>query len=838
LAPRFPNLNAEDRTMRSRRWICAIIALAGAVCVIPRSHAYIEAPMSFGAVIAQSSNIVLMRVESVDREKNLIIYRKVKDIKGVHPQELIKHNIGRGGLRPNEWKPQMDWAEPGRMACFFHNGGASETCIGTWWYQAYGGGDWWNHSHAEPFLLRSYAGPPEKLVALIGQVLEGKEVVVPCMVDGNKEDLHNRKAKIQRLKVSLKLQDYNPKRDFVGWGGEDFRRIGGMPGFTHISALPRVDPEAQAISAADYDGDGKTDLCLVGGGRVVLMQNNGDSLSENFLPGIPGARAAVWADYNGDARPDLLLATPGGPRLFTNLGGGFRDDSHLLPAAPPTSVTAAAWLDHDADGKPDLLLAHGYQGLRLYRNVGLQAPPAPAAPKFGAWHYLGPLDNTGMRGFDTPHPCETKLDLKAVYEGKDKEKIAWKEAKFADGAVNNLALFKPQHNVNAAVYLYRTIEVASAMELPISLGSDDTLTVWLNGQKVLANNVYRAAAPDQDRVNLQLKAGKNDLLLKVCQGEGEWAFYFQAEKALAPVPKGIAFVDVSTGAGLGPDGAAAGAKSDALTVSDLDGDGRVDFIYGSQLFLNRKDGKGTTFAEVRDAGLKFTPGRISPMLGDFNGDGHPDLFVAQKGACLLFQNDGRGRFVDVTAKAGDLRQPLGWATSAAAGDFDNDGKLDIVVGCLKTGNRFFRNNGDGTFADATDKLGLEQKIFNTQAVSLLDLNGDGGLDAIFNNEGQDSVVLLGNPPAGQCVPLTLQVAGKEGVIGSRATVKSKDGKLIAVHEISGGDGRGGQQAPIARFTLTPGPYKVEVRYSTGVVRGRDITVGDVPQRGVVDDKTE
>ena len=41
------------------------------------------------------------------------------------------------------------------------------------------------------------------------------------------------------------------------------------------------------------------------------------------------------------------------------------------------------------------------------------------------------------------------------------------------------------------------------MELPISLGSDDTLTVWLNGEKLLAENVYRAAAPDQDRVDAE-----------------------------------------------------------------------------------------------------------------------------------------------------------------------------------------------------------------------------------------------------------------------------------------------------------------------------------------------
>ncbi len=60
------------------------------------------------------------------------------------------------------------------------------------------------------------------------------------MVDGDKE-LHNKKtARIQRLKASLKLLDYNPKRDFVGWGGEDIRRLAGMPGFDRYALLNKL----------------------------------------------------------------------------------------------------------------------------------------------------------------------------------------------------------------------------------------------------------------------------------------------------------------------------------------------------------------------------------------------------------------------------------------------------------------------------------------------------------------------------------------------------------------------------------------------------------------------
>ena len=673
--------------------LCAFLCASVSLWLIPPpAQAYVEAPYTLGRVIAESSNVLVMRVEKVDKEKNMIIYRKVRDIKGKHPTDEIKHNIGKGGYNPREWQYPMAWAEVGKTAVFFHNGGASETCIGTYWYQAYAG-DWWGMSHGEPFLLRSFAGNVEKLAAACADIVAGKEVVVPCMVDGNKDDLHLRRARIQRMKASLKLQDYNPKRDFVGWGGEDFRRLSGMPGFTKYAALSRVDPEAQAISCVDFDGDGKPDLCLVGAGKVVLLQNGGESLNEISLPGLTGGcRAAVWADYTGDGKPDLLLATPTGPKLYTNLGGGnFRDDSHLLPKESAYNLTAAVWIDYDGDGKPDILLGNGYHGLRLYRNLG-KAEPAPGkAP-------------TPEKGKPPPPPH-----------------VRW-------------------------------------------------------------------------------------------------------------------FEDISAKVGLGPDGIGSNVKGDTLTVCDVNGDGRPDVLYGAgtgMLLLNTTKG----FALAKDCGISYKPGRIGPIFGDYDGDGHPDLLVPQAGGCKLFHNDGKGRFNDVTAKAG-LGKDIGQATCAAWGDLDNDGHLDLVIGCLRGPNRVFRNKGDGTFEDATEALGLNQRIFNTQAICLVDLNNDGVLDVVFNNEGQESCVLLGNAElAHKRTPVVVHVAGKDGVIGSQVKVLDKQGKVHGVRTISGGEGRGGQAEPRAHFALKPGKYQVEVRYSSGVRRGKEINVAASQLRGQIDDQT-
>src|SRR5437667_455342 len=318
-----------------RRKLLAFLFLISDFCFLFSGsvHAYVEAPHSLGLVCSLSTNIMVLRVEKVDRQNNLIIYRKVRDIKGQHPTDVIKHNIGRGGFHPREWQYAMEWAGVGKTAVFLHNGGASETCIGTYWYQAYANGEWWGMRHGETYLLRSFAGNVDRLAAAASDIVAGKEVVVPCMVDGNKDDLHLRRARIQRLKASLKLQDYDPKRDFVGWGGEDFVRLYGMPGFTHLSTLTRVDPEAQAIARVDYDGD----------------------------------------------------------------------------------------------GRPDILLGNGFHGLRLYRNKGpTSLSPEALVPNLGKWHYIGPFDNTGQKGFDAVYPPEKEINLAQKYLGKGGEQAVWK----------------------------------------------------------------------------------------------------------------------------------------------------------------------------------------------------------------------------------------------------------------------------------------------------------------------------------------------------------------------------------------------------------------------------
>ena len=103
----------------------------------------------------------------------------------------------------------------------------------------------------------------------------------------------------------------------------------------------------------------------------------------------------------------------------------------------------------------------------------------------------------------------------------------WKKhPEWVEGAVQPL-----RAGGNEATYLFRTIKAKAAISLDASLGSDDGIEVWLNGEKILSHDVPRTAAPDQERVKFALKAGENRLLMKIYNLGGGHGFYFSAGEA-------------------------------------------------------------------------------------------------------------------------------------------------------------------------------------------------------------------------------------------------------------------------------------------------------------------
>ncbi len=158
----------------------------------------------------------------------------------------------------------------------------------------------------------------------------------------------------------------------------------------------------------------------------------------------------------------------------------------------------------------------------------------------GKWYYVGPFDNTDNVGFDTPYPPERTVDLTASYLGKRDRKIGWKEfPDFPIGKVVNLVPLFPRDNRNAVVYLYHRFESPLAFRMRLSLGSDDTLSVFFNGKRIHHEPHFRPAAPDQDFVDLDVRKGTNELLIKIGQLGGDWAVYVAPAELPAVVPAAV-----------------------------------------------------------------------------------------------------------------------------------------------------------------------------------------------------------------------------------------------------------------------------------------------------------
>ena len=151
---------------------------------------------------------------------------------------------------------------------------------------------------------------------------------------------------------------------------------------------------------------------------------------------------------------------------------------------------------------------------------------APEGITLGPWHMIGSFNNKDHKQFDTAYGPEKEIDFEAVYEGMNKSEARWKLGdKLVDGQVINLH----QHlkiTEGAICYLHRVLAADRDMEVTLFLGSDDGLAVFLNGERIHAADVPRGPGPDQDKVKATLKAGDNDLLLKIVNRTGGWGYYF------------------------------------------------------------------------------------------------------------------------------------------------------------------------------------------------------------------------------------------------------------------------------------------------------------------------
>jgi hypothetical protein len=214
-----------------------------------------------------------------------------------------------------------------------------------------------------------------------------------------------------------------------------------------------------------------------------------------------------------------------------------------------------------------------------------------------------------------------------------------------------------------------------------------------------------------------------------------------------------------------------------VAAFDFDNDGRMDLFFTngaklpelektdarfySCLLRNRGDG---TFEDVtaragllgKDLGFSF-----GVAAGDYDNDGHEDLFICNAGRNTLYHNNGDGTFTDVTERSGIGTKPKDVLSVAAAWfDYDNDGKLDLIVSnytvwtpqidkiCGVNGQEFYchpkvypgvahrlyHNLGNGRFEDVTDASGFGKELGKGMGIAIADFNGDGYMDVFVAND--------------------------------------------------------------------------------------------------------
>jgi hypothetical protein len=216
-----------------------------------------------------------------------------------------------------------------------------------------------------------------------------------------------------------------------------------------------------------------------------------------------------------------------------------------------------------------------------------------------------------------------------------------------------------------------------------------------------------------------------------------------------------------------------------VALIDYDSDGYLDIYlmngaeipslkkvspgYWNRLFHNNRDG---TFTDVTErAGVAGAGYGMGVAVGDYDNDGHPDIFLANVTGNQLFHNNGDGTFTEVTEKAGVVggmhNGKKMWSVGAGWFDYNNDGLLDLFVVnycqwevnkdpycALKEGlraycdpkmylplhNTLYHNNGDGTFTDVSKETGIEAMEGKGMSVSFADYDGDGFMDAFVAND--------------------------------------------------------------------------------------------------------
>jgi hypothetical protein len=470
---------------------------------------------------------------------------------------------------------------------------------------------------------------------------------------------------------------------------------GGFQLFVQYTYAAASNP--QSVAAGNFNADGKLDLAVVnqGSGTVTILMGNGDGSFQvgSTYPAGSNPRRVIVGDFNGDKIADLAIvdsgAAPGTSGVSVLLGNGDGTFQAARFTAAGTTSLSLAMGDFDRDGKVDLAVANtGSDDVSvLLGNGNGTFQPAVNYSLNQPGISVSPTSVT-VADFD----MDGKLDL-AV----------------ATPDVKGYAVLLGLGN--------------GAFQVPVHYTLDDPNFVN-NNNTLLAVDMNGDNKPDLVLANYS--ANHVTILL----GAGDGTFPNSFSYAAGPEPTFVAVADFN------------GDSILDLAVSDNTVDGVVTLMLGAG-----GGGGGLQAAPLYRAA--YIPESLA--VGDLNNDGVPDIVAAAPsggpgvgaGVTML------GNVIEFAGlAAGTFQPPVTWtttgATSIALGDFNGDGKLDLVSTHPTPGSgnvSVWLGKGDGTFQTPTPFAAGT----TPDTVVVADVNGDQKLDLVVGNHNSGNIsVLIGN----------------------------------------------------------------------------------------------
>jgi len=426
-----------------------------------------------------------------------------------------------------------------------------------------------------------------------------------------------------------------PRREAVGEPAMMFRDVTASAGtdfhwgHRSLSRLTILDTVVHGCAFLDYDNDGRWDILLVGDNRCALFRNKGDGtfedVSKTALPPPPTQGRMLGcaiADYDGDGKPDIFVSGYGVTRLYHNAGNGTFQDvtagSGVEAGGPNDWITSAAWADIDGDGRPDLYVC---------RYVRFDATTEQLC------------DYQALDGSSLPMACGPTTYISQVgsmyhNEGNGHFRDITQDAGLADAHGGSLGCLFCDFNNDGRPDLYIAND-RRLSDLYLNLGKGRFKNIGMS-----SGTAYNSDGQPMSGMGVAWgdynNDGRFDLLVTTFQNEPKSLFQNDGDAL---------FSQQNYASGLG----VASIRNLAFGCAfvDVDNDGLLDIAIAN----------GHVLSEIEKV----------------------DDSTTYRQSAQLFRNLGGGRFVDVSAQAGPdfTRKIVG--RGLAVGDYDGDGKVDLLM---------------------------------------------------------------------------------------------------------------------------------------------------------------